>query len=99
MIKRKRYIRLKTKAKNPLKLRVIKKLLCEEHGCVGLCFPDYDEKIKTLYIDPRLYPKDYLDTLIHETIHQCFPKLSEQKVLNGATTIANLLWRLGYRKK
>lgn len=99
MTKRKKYIKPKSKAKNVLKLRVIRKLLQEEEGCVGLCYPDASDDVKTLYIDPRLCPKDYMDTLIHETIHHCFPRLSEQKVLNVATTIANLLWRLGYRKK
>lgn len=98
MRKRKRYIKPGSKANKPLKIRVVRKFLQEE-GCVGLCYPDYDDEIKTLFIDPRLCPRDYMDTLIHETIHQCFPKLSENKVLNVATTIAHLLWRLGYRKK
>lgn len=99
MRKRKCYIKPDSKAKNPLKTRVVRKLLQEKEGCVGVCYPDIDDEIKIIYIDPRLCPKDYLDTLIHETIHHCFPKLSEYKVLNVATTIADLLWRLGYRKK
>lgn len=99
MRKRNRYIKPRSKAKNPLRIRVVEKFLQEEEGCVGLCYPDDNNEIKTVYIDPRLSPKDYLDTLIHETIHHCVPKLSENKVLNVSTTVANLLWRLGYRKK
>jgi hypothetical protein len=99
MRKRNRYIKPYSKAKNPLKTRVIRERLQEKEGCVGICYPDDNDEIKTVYIDPRLSPKDYLDTLIHETIHHCVPKLSENKVLNTSTTIANLLWRLGYRKK
>jgi len=99
MQKRNRYIKPYSKAKNPLKTRVVRERLQEKEGCVGLCYPDDKNEIKTVYIDPRLSPKDYLDTLIHETIHHCIPKLSENKVLNVSTTIANLLWRLGYRKK
>lgn len=99
MRKRNRYIKPYSKAKNPLKTRVVRERLQEKEGCVGLCYPDKFEEIKILYIDPRLSPRDYLDTTIHESIHQCFPELSEYRVLNVATTISNLLWKLGYRKK
>lgn len=94
-----KFIKPTSKAKNPLRIKVVKKHLREKEDCVGICYPDSDENIKTIFIDPRLIPKDYMDTLIHESIHLVFPKLSEQKVLNAATTIANLLWRSGYRKK
>jgi hypothetical protein len=95
--KKQKYFRLTTRAKNPIKLKVIHKKLLEVEECVGKCYPHLQDG--ELYIDPRLYPKDYMDTVIHESVHMCLPKMSEDRVLNIATTITNLLWKLGYRKK
>lgn len=90
-MKYKRYVKGDSAAKNVLKFRVVNKKL---DGCVGQCYPGW----RTLEIDPRQCPKDYMDTLIHEAFHELFPKMKEPKVLRSATSIANLLWRLGYRK-
>jgi hypothetical protein len=90
-MKHKRYVKGQSLAKNPLKFRVINKSL---DGCVGSCYPGW----KLIEIDPRQCPKDYLDTLIHEALHELFPRMKEDKVLHAGTSIANLLWRLGYRK-
>lgn len=40
-----------------------------------------------------------LDTVIHEALHACFWDLSEDAVDTGATCIAKLLWRAGWRKQ
>ena len=40
----------------------------------------------------------FLETVVHEAIHCCFPMYSEEKVTQAARDIARLLWRLGYRK-
>lgn len=49
-------------------------------------------------IDPRQPPKEYLDTLIHESLHIIFPELSERKVNTAARKLSALLWKEKYRK-
>lgn len=39
-----------------------------------------------------------MDTLIHEALHELLPRKRERWILRAGTTIANLLWRLGYRR-
>lgn len=43
-------------------------------------------------------PIDLMDTVIHEVLHAIRPELSEEAVLDTATTIAKVLWKLNYRK-
>lgn len=43
-------------------------------------------------------PIDLMDTIIHEILHAVRPELSEEAVLDTATTIAKALWKLNYRK-
>lgn len=38
-----------------------------------------------------------LETLIHESLHACNWKASEENVTQTAHDIARFLWRLGYR--
>jgi hypothetical protein len=49
-------------------------------------------------IDPRQNSKEYLDTLIHECLHACFPDLSEQAVVDSANVITDAVWRQNYRR-
>ncbi len=93
-MKSKRYVNSGVKAKNPIKLRVVNKQLQELDDCVGRCWIG----IRRIEIDPRQCPKEYMDTLIHETLHQLLPKKREDFILRAGTTISNLLWRLGYRQ-
>jgi len=44
-------------------------------------------------------PIDLMDTIIHEVLHAVRPELSEDAVLDTATTIAKALWKLNYRKQ
>lgn len=39
-----------------------------------------------------------MDISIHEGLHVLFPDLSEEAVNNAGITLADLLWRLGYRR-
>jgi len=55
----------------------------------------YDKK--TLYVPIDGDTKDELDTIIHEALHFAFPFIAEEEVTEGATDIARLLWRLGWR--
>jgi len=49
-------------------------------------------------IDPRLQGVDYLDTLIHEAMHEFLPYLSEVETEEKANALARLLYRQGYRR-
>lgn len=59
----------------------------------GLC--DYDKR--TITICTSLAGIDELDTIVHELLHACQGYASEDHVAEVATTLANILWRLGYR--
>lgn len=39
-----------------------------------------------------------MDIALHEALHVLFPDLSEESVNNAGITLADLLWRLGYRR-
>lgn len=63
-------------------------------GVWGLAFPD-EWRIE---LDPRLDDKTLLDIAIHESTHVLAPFLEENTVNQLGIHIADLLWRLGYRK-
>ena len=90
------FIKSEFRAKDPMKLKVRNKLFAKSDDCVGRCWPKTNRFL--IEIDPRQCPKDYMDTLIHEALHELFPKKREKRILRAGTTIANLLWRLGYRR-
>lgn len=92
-----RYIKAKKVAKNPMRFRVLNKHILEKSGCVGQCWPGSDDG-NLMEVDPRQCPLDYFDTMIHEALHHLFPKAKEHKILRAGTSIANLLWRMGYRR-
>lgn len=93
-----RYVRAKKYEKNPMRFRVRNKRILEKEGCVGQCWPDNDDG-NLIEIDPRQCPKEYMDTMLHEALHHLFPKKKEKHILRAGTSLANLLWRLGYRRK
>jgi hypothetical protein len=68
---------------------------CLPVGDLGQC--DYNNH--TLNIPYDGDQKEELDVIIHETIHAGFPDLIEQAVDEFATDLANLLWKLGWRKE
>ena len=79
-----------------MKFRVLNKHVKDTDGVVGQCWPNAGDHI--IEIDPRQCPKEYMDTLIHEALHELFPRLHEKTVLHAGTSVADLLWRLGYRR-
>ena len=79
-----------------MRFRVLNKPVHDTDGVVGQCWPGTGDHI--IEIDPRQCPKEYLDTLIHEAYHELNPRAKEVTVLHAATALANLLWRLGYRR-
>jgi hypothetical protein len=50
-----------------------------------------------IYVDPRQTPRDYCETLIHETLHECCPYLEEYAVQAAGDTIERVLNRAGYQ--
>lgn len=49
-------------------------------------------------IDPRLEPRQWLSTLIHEAVHMAFPEAPEDRVAKAERTITRLLWRANIRR-
>lgn len=60
----------------------------------GLC--EYDKR--TVSICKSLSGLDRLDTELHEALHACQGFASEEHVAEVATTLATILWSLGYRR-
>lgn len=56
-----------------------------------------DWATRTVSISLTLDGLDRLDTEIHEALHAMQGFASEEHVTEVATTLAGLLWRLGYR--
>jgi hypothetical protein len=59
----------------------------------GLC--EYDKQ--QISVCTSMAGIDHLDTLIHEALHACQGFASEEHVAEVATTLATILWQLGYR--
>lgn len=62
-------------------------------GLCGLC--DYDSKVMTICTSLR--GLDRLDTEIHEACHALQGFASEEHTAEIATTLARMLWSIGYR--
>lgn len=73
--------------------KVVERKLGREHA-LGEAFQGLNE----IHIDPRQPPKEYLDTLVHESLHLAFPDLNEEAVSDGATMVARILWAQNFRK-
>ena len=52
----------------------------------------------SITIDGRLRGKKKLDTFIHESLHIVFPEKPEREILEGASFVAEILWKAGYRR-
>ena len=65
-----------------------------QNGRLGQTF--YDKRV--IEISNRAKNRCELDTLIHEMLHACCPWFEEFYVEETATDIANVLWKMGYRK-
>lgn len=64
-------------------------------GCWGKAWPNQYR----IELDPALEDKTHMDIAIHEGLHCLFPDLSEEAVNQAGITLADLLWRLGYRRE
>jgi hypothetical protein len=53
---------------------------------------------RSIFIAPKHCPtKNYMDTVVHETLHLSLPGLSEEEVARIAGDITEVLWKRGYR--
>jgi hypothetical protein len=74
---------------------VYKRLPQDKDGATvcGKC----DWAARTVSISKNLEGVERLDTEIHEALHAVQGFASEEHVTDVATTLAEILWRLGYR--
>ena len=63
-------------------------------GCWGKAWP-HQWRIE---IDPALEDRTHMDIALHEGLHCLFPEASEEAINTAGITLADLLWRLGYRR-
>lgn len=49
-------------------------------------------------IDPALDDRTEMDIAIHEGLHVIFPMIHEDAIDEAGKSLADLLWRLGYRR-
>jgi len=76
------------------RIKVVERKLGKE----GFPFGQAIAADKLIEIDPRQDAPNYMDTLVHETIHIVRPELSEEAVLELANKVSTVLWDQGYRK-
>jgi hypothetical protein len=50
-------------------------------------------------LDPELDDKTEMDIALHEGLHLLFPYTDEHHINEAGKTLADLLWRLGFRKE
>jgi hypothetical protein len=62
-------------------------------------FGECNPPSKEIVIDPRQTENEMIDTIIHEVLHIIYPKTKECIISTNATTIADILLKLGYRSK
>jgi len=74
--------------------QLVYRSLKRRHLC-GQC----DYNTRTITMCTSLADVDELDTLCHELLHACQGFASEDHVAEVATTLATVLWQIGYRKE
>ena len=72
----------------------VRNLAGVSRDALGQC--DFERKIINIPIAGDTLEE--MDTCIHEGLHCCMPYLAEDAINQSATSIAKLLWRLGWRK-
>jgi predicted metal-dependent peptidase len=88
-------ITIKINKKN-WKIKIVKSTDMSPHSLGECDHPAYANP--EIWVKRSQKPLDLMDTIIHEILHAVRPELSEEAVLDTATTIAKALWKLNYRK-
>ena len=65
---------------------------------LGLCDPP-NVMNKKITVESNQGEREFLDTLIQELMHAAYWDIKEDAIDEGATDVATVLWRLGYRRK
>ena len=76
-----------------VKLKVAERKLGREKR-VGQYWSDK----RLVEIDPRQKPKEHLDTLVHEVLHDAIPSFSERRINAVSRAVSRVLWAQSYRK-
>jgi len=82
-----------------LTLRNGKKVEIERNIIMGTCSFGFESSNISIAIDNRLNEFDTLDTLIHEFLHAECPNEKEANIDSLSTSVAKMLWKIGYRRK
>jgi len=75
-------------------IRVVKKKLGRERADGQAWKED-----RLIEIDPRLKDKEYLLTIIHETLHVVFPEYIEEEIHSRSIEVTAVLWKDGFRRQ
>lgn len=78
------------------KIKIVKSTELSPYSLGECDDPGYSKP--EIWVKRTQKPLDLMDTVIHEVLHAVRPELSEEAVLDTATTIAKALWKLNYRK-
>ena len=73
------------------KIRIVRK---RNPGCWGMAYPGK----RMIEIDPECAEDTLIDIACHEVLHVEIPDLDESAVDRAARSIADVLWRLGFRQ-
>lgn len=75
-------------------MRKIRISFRRNHGCWGMAYPEQWR----IELDDRLHDKTLIDIATHEVAHVVIPDLDESAVDRLGKHVADVLWRLGFRK-
>lgn len=81
------------KKRKKKKIKIIERKLGRER-----CFGQTWQGDYLIEIDPRQTPKQYMDTLFHEYLHNLFPDKKEKQIKTLANKISNFFWEQNYRR-
>jgi hypothetical protein len=68
------------------------------HQVDGLLWHPDGRTPHVLEVDSKLVGLEHLETVVHESLHYCFPFLSEEAVLKAGRDIAQIVEGFGYKK-
>lgn len=57
------------------------------------------DRFKLIIVNPETSPQNFLDNVVHETIHRAMPNAKEATVERVANDVSKVLWRMGWRLK
>jgi hypothetical protein len=83
----------KNKRNKGIRIQIVERKLGREKAW-GQCWTGD----KFIEIDPTQDSKNYLDTLIHETLHELIPRSSEETIEKCAATLTAVIWKCQYRR-